>query len=101
MNLTISDLGQTAYIQNWDQTDWDAHKDEIPWNYTIEFDPNVDETVLSSLNTGRELYYSQRTIYIQEWIGNTMIVYPQIIFVQQLLPLPADPNAPTGDTNGP
>lgn len=94
MNLTLNDFTKTAYIQDFDQTEWDAQYSTIPWDYKIEFNPSVDDAILNGLNTGRELLYDQRTIYVQEWIGNTMIVRPQIIFVQQLLPLHSDPSVP-------
>lgn len=93
MDLTLNSLTQIAYIKDWDQTDWDARKGEIPWNYTIEFDPSLDQSVIASLNTGRELFYDRRTIYVQQWIGSSMVVYQETIFVQQLLPLPTEPVA--------
>lgn len=95
MILTLNDVMQIAYVNDWDQTDWDAQKATIPWNYTIEFSPNIDDTALSGLNTGRQITYVPRTVYVTEWIDNTMIVRPQTIFVQQLLPLENDPNTPT------
>lgn len=96
MILTFNDSTKTASIQDWDQSDWDLQKDTIPWDYTIEFDPMIDGGILDTIRNDREVHYDQRTIYIQEWIGNTMIVRPQIIYVQQLLPLASDPSAPSG-----
>lgn len=95
MILTINDIAKVASVQNWDQEGWDAQKSTIPWDYTIEFDPIVDSATLENISNGREIHYDQRTIYVTEWIGSTMIVRPQIIFVQQLLPLASDPNTPT------
>ena len=98
MILTINDFSKVANVQDWNLDDWDAQKSTIPWDYTIEFDPIVSSDILESISDGREIHYDQRTIYVQEWIGNTMIVRPQIIFVQQLLPLPSDPSAQTTAT---
>ena len=93
MILTINDFAKIASVQDWNQDDWDAQKGTIPLDYTIEFDPILTYDVLESISGGREIHYDQRTIYVQEWIGDTMVVRPQIIFVQQLLPFPSDPNA--------
>ena len=95
MILNINDFAKVANVQDWNQDEWGAQKGIIPWNYTIEFDPIIINDMLESIRDGREINYDQRTIYVQEWIGNTRIVRPQIIYVQQLLPLPSDPSATT------
>lgn len=93
MILTLNDSMKIANVKDWDQTDWEIYKDDIPWDYTIEFDPMIDGGILDIIRNGREVHYDKRTIYVTEWIGNTMIVRPQIIYVQQLLALPSDPSA--------
>jgi hypothetical protein len=96
MILTLNDSTKTASVQDWDQVDWGLQKDSIPWDYTIEFIPMIDGDTLDTIRNGREVHYDQRTVYVTEWIGNTMIVRPQTIYVQQLLPLPSDPSEPSG-----
>lgn len=92
MNLNLDSGSLKAYIQDWDQAGWDAQSGTIPWNYTIEITPSVPDDVLNGLNTGRQLMYDQRNSYVTEWYGNTMVVRPVVVFVQQLLPLPSDPS---------
>lgn len=88
MILSKNDDSKIAYVRDWDQASWDVQKYDIPSDYKIEFEPSVDFSVIDSIREGREVFYEQRTIYITEWIDNTRIVRPEIIFVQQLLPLP-------------
>lgn len=98
MELVMDDSMQVARVYDWDQSDWDAQKDSIPWNYTIEFIPSIDPEVIDSLNTGRTMKYVPRIGYKTEWIGETMIVQPETVYFQQLLPLPEDPSSTPTDT---
>lgn len=92
MILTIDSDLKIAYVNDWDQDSWDAQKSSIPWDYKIEFDQPIDIGALENIRDGRDILYDRRITYVTEWIGNAMIVRQETIFVQQLLPLPADPS---------
>jgi hypothetical protein len=93
MNLILNDDMRIAYVLDFDETEWNTEKSKIPWNYIIEFQPNIDDT--QKLNTGRELKYDIRSTYVSYRQDSAFICYPVTSYVQQLLALPSDPNVPT------
>ena len=56
MILTINDISKIAYIQDFDQSEWDAQYSTIPWDYKIEVTPSVDDAILNGLNITPKWY---------------------------------------------
>jgi hypothetical protein len=87
MEITLDDLSLTANVTDFDQSDWSSQSSTIPDDYTIAFNPSVDEATLQSLNTGRTINYVQKVVYTTSVLGNGYVSMPSLVVVQQLLPL--------------
>lgn len=86
MNLIVDDARQLVQAYDFNQTDWDANTIPIPDDYTLQFIPQLDDSVWQSLNLGREVYYQPTTIYYSIPIEGGYMTGATTEYVQYFLP---------------
>jgi hypothetical protein len=86
MNLSVDDARQMIQVYDFNQTDWNANTIPIPDEYTIQFQPSLDQTVLESIANGREVSYATQIAYANRPFGTGYITESYTVSLQQLLP---------------
>lgn len=86
MNLIVDDPRQIVQVYDFNQTDWDANITPIPDGYTLQFIPQLEDSVWNALNLGREVYYHPTTVYYTSPTRDGYITAASTIYVQYFLP---------------